>query len=433
MSEKSEIRDIPKFKKMREEMQGFKQLRNLLPVAAPILKVFGIDVETMSSSLDELPELEKEFLEISELPDRFNNAFASRGFIMFEALNIDVAKEALKIGENDLDAAEYHLVEHFTPEVVRTYLYMLHGIAAFRPRMPLAEKALVDYKEERYHASIPVILALMDGLVNELNPQQVGISADKSDLTAWDSITAHEKGLNALKAVLFKTRKTTRTEIISVPYRHGILHGMDLGYDNKIVAAKTWAALFAVRDWAAKVQKNEVTQPPDALKTSWKDVLEQLNRNRDTKERLEQWTSRSLKVDLDFPRTGYAEHYAEDTPERKVVEFLNLWRKNNYGHMAKCVWSFLQRTDMAKRLREAYQGFTLNAFELVEIIDKAPAISEVVVRLIYQHNGESVVNEVTFRLVINESPDGQAMMRGMPSASWGITNWESGTFLASNL
>jgi hypothetical protein len=52
--------------------------------------------------------------------------------------------------------------------------------------------------------------------------------------------------------VMSETRNTTTTDPIRIPFRHGILHGTDLGYNNKIVAAKAFAALLAVGDYAAQ-------------------------------------------------------------------------------------------------------------------------------------------------------------------------------------
>ncbi len=51
---------------------------------------------------------------------------------------------------------------------------------------------------------------------------QRGFFATDVDLRAWDSISAHDKGLNAIARIFQKTRRKTTTEPISVPYRHGI-------------------------------------------------------------------------------------------------------------------------------------------------------------------------------------------------------------------
>lgn len=66
---------------------------------------------------------------------------------------------------------------------------------------------------------------------------------------------------------------------IDMPYRHGIMHGMDLGYDNKIVAAKTWATLFSLRDWAIKVEKG-ATEASTLEKTlNIADLAHQIKKN----------------------------------------------------------------------------------------------------------------------------------------------------------
>ncbi len=166
MSEKEppKIRDIAKFKKMREEMKAFKMMKGVLPFASPFLKIFGVDTNQMKEAFAEFDKLEEQFWDLSEFPDKFNDIFSSRGWIIYGSLNLDTAKEAVEIAETDIDAAEKFLVEYYTPENVQFLLRMMQGVEAFRPRMELAELAFIDYKEKRYHACVPVILALMDGL-----------------------------------------------------------------------------------------------------------------------------------------------------------------------------------------------------------------------------------------------------------------------------
>ena len=43
------------------------------------------------------------------------------------------------------------------------------------PRWHLAQKALIDYREARYHACVPVVLALLDGIVNEAHEKGRGL------------------------------------------------------------------------------------------------------------------------------------------------------------------------------------------------------------------------------------------------------------------
>ena len=96
--------------------------------------------------------------------------------------------------------------------------------------------------------------------------------------------------------------------------------------------------------------------------------------------------------------------------------------------MANCVWSFLQDSEkkMAGRVRKVYGSHFLKNFELLEIIDEAPSITEIRVLLNYEFNGKCIENEVKFRLIINDGLDKKPLMRDMPNATWGIGNWGHG-------
>jgi hypothetical protein len=59
-------------------------------------------------------------------------------------------------------------------------------------------------------------------------------------------------------------------------YRHGILHGRDINYANKTVAAKCWAALFALNDWARAVKDGKKNPPPDEPKLSFGESIKEL-------------------------------------------------------------------------------------------------------------------------------------------------------------
>jgi hypothetical protein len=294
--------------------------------------------------------------------------------------------------------------------------------------MPLAQKALTDYCEGRYHACVPVVLALLDGMVSELHEKRRGFFAEEVDLQAWDSIAAHSKGLNVLVSIFQKGRKTTRIEPIYLPYRHGIIHGMDLGYDNKVVAAKTWAALFATRDWALKAEGGMLEAHPEEPKKSWAEILREhrqnIRENAEDRSRLEVWKRREIRIGEDVPTTGGPDAFTADTPERKLVEYLNYWRSRNYGGMAQCLPA-IQRNPISKaagRVRSVYGSRSLQRFELLEIDDQAPAVTEIKVRIWYDDGGQVLLLDNTFRL-INEDPYGKPVTRGKPNSIWTIYTW----------
>jgi hypothetical protein len=74
-----------------------------------------------------------------------------------------------------------------------------------------------------------------------------------------------------------KVRSRTTMSVLSLPYRNGILHGRDLGYDNELTSVKALCALAALGDWArAREADKAEAQPPlqwlDPDEATWKDV-----------------------------------------------------------------------------------------------------------------------------------------------------------------
>jgi len=372
-----------------------------------------------------LGDLRRKAEEMAEIPDKFNTLFASRGWIIHGDMNLEVAKAAVQKAEDgDIDGAEEDLVSYYSPSEVRWMLKRMHAVRAFAPRMRLAEKALIDYEEERYHACIPVTLALLDGLVSELHGKRRGFFAEEADLTAWDSIAAHETGLNALAEIFQKGRRKTNSEPITVPYRHGIMHGMDLAYDNRIVAAKTWGALFATREWALKSEQSLLDEQAPEPKPTMGEVLQQV-RDLETKKRfIASWQPRQLVIGSEvLPKTGPTEAYPEGTPERTLAQFLNYWNKRNYGHMSQQLFSFVEGKDTGPaRVREVYSNRLLEEFEFLAVVDKAAALTEIKTCLTYFETDRKVQKEYTFRLTFVDE-NGQPAVRGKENGSWGIVNW----------
>ncbi|MBL8189380.1 MAG: hypothetical protein JNK38_15330 [Acidobacteria bacterium] len=425
------ICDIPYIRKNLQLLNGIKNWKRLMPFLKPLLRLFKVDTKQMEEALADIGELERLANDLASIPDDFNDLFSSRGWIIYDAMNLEIAKNAIaKAKTGNLDEAENDLVEYYCSENIDWKLMMMQGVKAFRPRMALAEKALIDYREERYHACVPVVLALLDGMVNELQEKRRGFFAEEANLEAWDSIAAHSKGLKALAQLFRKSRQTTTIEPISIPFRNGILHGMDLGYDNKMVAAKTWAALFATRDWALKAEQGLLGEQPEETKKSWGELFQQIHEHAREKAEFEklfdEWSPRSLSPGEDFPVNGEPTEFTEGTPERALVEFLCFWKKCNYGKMVDFLLNWLKTTPGkdAGRVKNHYASSKLRIFEIKEIVDEAPAITEITVKLWYEE-GQDVTKEVTFRLV-NEGVDGNPTIRGKSGSQWHISNWGHG-------
>ncbi|GEA15374.1 hypothetical protein E308F_16180 [Moorella sp. E308F] len=401
------IKDNYSFKEMEFNLQGFKSLKAIYKLAY----FFGFKNESIKKSFEELQEIDKKFKQLQEIPDKFNQYFAQRGWIAYESMNFDIMAEAVKFAEEGkMDKAEEVLINYYdNKENLLFMISRLKGIEEFQPRIRLIHKALDDYIAGRYHACIPVVLMMIDGFVNDI--EQKGFFATGIDLNVWDSIAAHDSGLNTLTKILGESRKKTSTDEIYLPYRHGILHGRDLGYDNKIIALKTWATLFALGDWARAVKSgkkgiNKEFKAPTIKESiqSIKDSLEQYNQIQNEKKLIEQWEPRTLNVNADFPEKGQVSDYQEGSPEKTLVEYFEYLFKGNYGKMALLTTKLFPSDDSIKKLageiRKIFQGKRLIDFKFISVEDRAPAITEIKVKLTFEKkNTDKVTIEHSFRLI----------------------------------
>ncbi len=237
-----EIRDLPKHKKALDEADAVVKLSRLAKTLAPIFPKKARDA-IAELDPDELESTRQEMADLAALPDRFNRSFAERGWVMFEDMNAEVATQAVNLAEGGKpQEGEEILVDFWTVDMIRVHIGRLKRVDAFPSRWRLAVDAEGLYGEGHYHACTLVVLAVLDGMVQETSARFLRVSqnfsAEKTILEAWDSIAGHSTGLAQLKKLLLSQRKKTNTEPVAIPYRHGIVHGMDVNFNLKMVAAK---------------------------------------------------------------------------------------------------------------------------------------------------------------------------------------------------
>jgi hypothetical protein len=425
------IRDIPTIKKPLEDLEGLKRLKDAMPILQPALRSLGVDTNKMDEIFYKVEELGPLAEELASMPDKFNDLFSNRGWIYYESLNCDFSKSVIKKAESgDLNGAETDLVNYYNEDTINWNLRLLKRLDSFNARWPLARKALIDYNEGRYHACVPVILALLDGMVAEAHLKgrgsRKGFFAENADLEAWNSISGHSRGLKTLAGIFNKGRYKTNTEPIDKPYRHGIVHGMDLGYDNKMVAAKAWAALFSVRDWAEKAERGLLDPGPAEKPITMEELIQQLRENEITKAQLNAWKPRDIKLGREIPITGGPNDYETGTPEQKLAEYLSNWkaRKPNYRAMADCV-SLSFNDDvraMPIRIKSVYGSKILQSFEFIGIRDTAAARTVIKVKLIYEEFGHIIEKPVEF-IMICKNANREPAIRDTPGSNWVILFW----------
>ena len=206
-----------------QDVQTFSEMKKMLPALSPPLQAAGVDIDALEQPVDDIEQLEKEVEKLATLPDRFNDHFIQRGWICTGNTDISIAKKSIEIADQEeYERAERVLANCYNVDEINRQLNWLKAVDRFikkkaevveednkvvsrgtESRYELAPKALGDHKAGRYHACVPVVLALADGLAQQVyvdvHGQGGALSAKSANHEAWNSIVGHSKGLEKLK------------------------------------------------------------------------------------------------------------------------------------------------------------------------------------------------------------------------------------------
>ena len=385
-------RDLPSYQEMSRQIQGGKLLT-------------GFIARTQRA---EILEIEHQLNHLADVVDRFYDRLGPRTWIFHGSLDIS-AVEAILDQTANCEETEQRFIEIYRDEdYLAFWTRWLCNIDNLRERAHQIERAREHYCADQFDSVALHLVAVMDGFVNDFEPEQRrGLaSRDPDAMVAWDSVVGHHLGLtNALKAYDKTIKKRVDEEVYEL-HRHGIVHGTITRFDNIVVATKAWNMLFAVADWATATRK---ARQPETPKPTLREVLRQIATNARTKKKLEGWKPSHVSVsDAQFD---------DHEIHALTVEFLTSWRERNFGALARFPSRQFRRGTatpgrMAGQLREAFDGFVLSGFRVIELENTAPAI--------WLSRGEATVNESpgTFECRwILEEPDGSSGY-GSDSALW---------------
>lgn len=418
MKKDHKISDNPQYKNLSDQVNMLGCLSYFLPFL--FTKDQRRELKNMREKVDEL----------RRLPDEFNTLFLERGWICFDSMNSDLLKKCVVLCKNgDIERAEQTLIDFYKGDI-RYLVYPLRSLPGFKERYELLIKALDDYRESRYHACVPVFLMITDGVVNQVLKRNLGAFADNTDFNLYNSTVGHSSGLPSLIKLMSATHKATNTNEILIPYRNGILHGMDVNYDNVYVATKSLAVLFAVADWVRDYNKGLGVKPiedADVSSEAIEDIVESLSAfvqqreelNRE-KKMLEEWRPRNFE-NMDF--TSFLPE--EGSPEYRVCKFFDFYTKSNYGKMAGIITGLKEESDgkLAGEIRSRLSYIRCTGFRIVGIVDQAAAVSEVSSLLSVVVNDEAREIEVKSRVLFQEDKVScNPLVRGDSRGQWYILN-----------
>lgn len=121
----------------------------------------------------------------------------------------------------------------------------------FRERARLLELAAEHHLAGRYDASVPLLLAHIEGIVIDVTEGKKYFSKkanQKADVVNPRDLAGIEACMAALQRIYSEDVPATQAD--GSLSRHGILHGRELAYDTRVNSAKTWSVLDAVVHWA---------------------------------------------------------------------------------------------------------------------------------------------------------------------------------------
>lgn len=421
MKEKNKISDLPSYSKTREEINAAHKVGKLIKV----LSFFGLKDDKLNEAFSKIPDLKKEADHLSTLPDRFNQHFSKLGWIAHESMNSPLMDKSVKLAENgELTKAENLLADHFTSTEINWLQHRFKVRSEFRIRYDLIEIAYNDTLNKCFYTSIPLLLTIIDGVVNDISKSK-GFFSNNTDLNAWDSVAAHHSGLSSVRDIFNSTRKKTNSEEIFLPFRNGILHGRDLKFNNKFVAGKCWSTLFAINDWAKALNEKNPEQKtekkPETLGEAVREFRKVIKEHQEWKiksekewKKIEDWKPR-INIDAN------PSNFDKCSPEQAAFEIAESWQKKNYGKIAKLKHRFsdteININVEAGILRNELQNIILNSFTIKSIKDEAPAISEITMEIDYDLNSEKRSKEIVMRMIC-KSKDGSIALNGNEDISW---------------
>jgi len=134
-----------------------------------------------------------------------------------------------------------------------------------------------------------------------------------------------------------------------------------------------------------------------------KEILAKSEENKRIQKEIASWEKKVVTVGKDIPANGTQENYEEYPYIAAVIEMLSAWKNKNYGKLS----SYLQKMfpgniscgKRAGECRKFFENKILKTFELVEIEERACALSKVAVKVSWTDKGKEKEAILTFGCV----------------------------------
>ncbi len=365
--------DLPSFVEMRQQMQGFK-----------FLTLF-----VMREKRAEIAKLEAEVKRMADVVDAFYARLGSRHWVFNDRMDLGEIETLLNETATP-EEAERRLIDLYRDaDAGKRHLLGLRGLPGLRERHHLLVRAREDYDAGRFDACTLLLISVMDGFVNDFEPdKRQGLAArDADEMVAWDSVVGHHLGLtNALKPFMETIKKRRDNEVYEV-HRHGIVHGSVVNFNNIIVATKAWNLLFGVADWAkatTKQAQEDAKPPPPTLRETFQRLAEHGRRER-ARDRFEPWTV-----------SRESESFNTDELAMRTRLFIEVWQKKQWARLTPLMPPLL----IAERSPGEAAQQAKSWFDSYEISDVTIDRIEYTQSSVAEAKGHATINGTTGNLLL---------------------------------
>ncbi|WP_336778033.1 hypothetical protein [Pantoea sp. USHLN256] len=349
--------------------------------------------------------------------DLFAQIYSPLGWVNYDFLSTDIVAKVLDMNvvDGEIELTNYHL----NPDNMRFLGYRFCK-RHFNPWEAMYERAVDRAGAEDYLSAIPLILSIIDGVcTTSTGKHPFSGGADKP---VFDSQTSGPGGLSEGLAILGSTRRKLDTELICMPFRHGIVHGLNPNYGSPIVAGKAFNLLWAAidyfdrcRDEVQRLEKATEEQKPIDMR----ELGKRIQRNSEIKNALNRWKARPVVSNIIMAASNNTTNLPLDSPEAFAGEYLSWLMTKNYGELAKGTVDYPNRPIgfRAGRLRNELKGISLIHWSITGVEDTSSAISQVTVKLEGTIDDKMYNTECEMRLMFADESY-ETVPRGISGGVW---------------
>lgn len=289
--------------------------------------------------------------------------------------------------ENQVINAEKYLSQYFLNEELKNFFlknFLYSNI--FKVRIDQIREFIELHFNNRFISSIPLGLIIADGVINEYTKNK-GLYANNNNFDIWNSIISEENGFSILIKTICKSRKKVNTTEIEIPYRHGIIHGQDINYNNPLVAGKTLNLLCAVLDWTQYKETEYERKEELNNNQSQLAIIKKHIENQNLIEEIDKWSPREINI-----KNGLIKDNLEYLVP--INDFINAWKEHNINTISNLLKNAIRTKQIRAYCASLFLNKNLVSYKYINIHEKSCVITNVQLEVNWYENDKNRIESL---------------------------------------